>query len=206
MTRFIALEIGIVAAAYLLGSVSFATLLVRTFHGLDVREAGSRNAGATNVLRTAGERLAFLTLLLDIAKGAVAVFVMSLLTADPVWRGAAAIAAIVGHVFPVWFAFRGGKGVSTALGAFFLICPWAALTVTAVFGVVVAATRLVSLGSVTAACLLPITMGLLFRVRDAEVAAALVTTALLLISHRRNIARLVQGTERRLGETEKPGE
>lgn len=206
MTRFIALEIGIVAAAYLLGSVSFATLLVRTFHGLDVREAGSRNAGATNVLRTAGERLAFLTLLLDIAKGAVAVFVMSLLTADPVWRGAAAIAAIVGHVFPVWFAFRGGKGVSTALGAFFLICPWAALAGTAVFGVVVAATRLVSLGSVTAACLLPITMGLLFRVRDAEVAAALVTTALLLISHRRNIARLVQGTERRLGETEKPGE
>jgi glycerol-3-phosphate acyltransferase PlsY len=206
VTRFLGLEIGIVAAAYLLGSVSFATLLVRMFHGLDVREAGSRNAGATNVLRTAGGWLAVFTLLLDIAKGAVAVFAMSLLTADPVWRGVAAVAAIVGHVFPVWFAFRGGKGVATALGAFFLICPWAALAVTAVFGAVVASTRLVSLGSVTAACLLPITMGLLFRARDAEVAAALVTTALLLISHRRNIARLVQGTERRLGETEKPGE
>ncbi len=202
MTPFLVLEIGIVAAAYLLGSISFATLLVRTFHGLDVREAGSRNAGATNVLRTVGRRLAVFTLLLDIAKGAVAVYGMSSVTADPFWRGAAAVAVIVGHVFPVWFAFAGGKGVATALGAFLFLSPLAALSVTAVFVAVVAATRLVSLGSVTAASLLPLATGLVFGAADAVVLAAAATTALLIVAHRKNISRLIAGTERTLGDEE----
>ena len=202
MTRLLALEIGVVAAAYLLGSVSFATLLVRTFHGLDVRQAGSRNAGATNVLRTAGGRMAVVTLLLDVAKGAIAAGAMRLVTHDPFWAGAAGFAAVVGHVFPVWFAFAGGKGVATALGAFLVLSPLAALSVAAVFAAVVAATRLVSLGSLTAASLLPLATGLVFGAPDAVVLAAAATTALLVVAHRKNISRLVAGTERRLGDEE----
>jgi glycerol-3-phosphate acyltransferase PlsY len=202
VNRLLAFQLGIVAGAYLLGSISFATLLVRTFHGLDVREAGSRNAGATNVFRTAGGRLAIVTLLLDAAKGAIAVLTMRLVTHDPFWAGMAGIAAVVGHVFPVWFAFAGGKGMATALGAFLVLSPLAALSMLAVFAAVVAATRLVSLGSLTAAGLLPLATGLVFGAPDAIVVAAATTTALLVVAHRKNIARLIAGTEPRLGDEE----
>ena len=202
MNRFLALQVAIVAGAYLLGSVSFATLVVRAFHGLDVREAGSRNAGATNVLRTAGGRLAVVTLLLDAAKGAIAVGAMRLVTHDPFWAGIAGFAAVVGHVFPVWFAFVGGQGVATALGAFLVLAPLAALSMMAVFAAVVAGTRLVSLGSLTAASLLPLVTGLVFGAPDAIVVTAAATTALLVAAHRKNIARLIAGTERRLGDEE----
>jgi glycerol-3-phosphate acyltransferase PlsY len=202
VTRFLALRLGVLAVSYLLGSVSFATLVVRAFRGLDVREEGSRNAGAMNVLRTAGGRLAVCTLLLDVAKGAAAVLAMGWLTADPAWRGGAAVAVIVGHVFPVWFAFRGGKGVATALGAFLVLAPLAALSATVVFAAVVVATRLVSLGSLTAAGLLPLATGLVFGAPDEVVLAAAAATVLIIAAHRKNIARLVVGTERRLGDEE----
>jgi acyl phosphate:glycerol-3-phosphate acyltransferase len=194
MTR----ELACVIAAYLLGSISFAVVLVRLVRGVDVRREGSGNAGATNVLRTSGKALAILTMLLDVGKGALAVLVMRSITYDPRWLGAAACAAVLGHVFPIWFGFRGGKGVATAIGGFFVLCPFAVLAVVAAFVAVVAATRFVSLGSITAACLLPLTMRLLFGAPDAEVAAAFATTALLLVSHRANIRRLLDGTERRL--------
>jgi glycerol-3-phosphate acyltransferase PlsY len=196
-------ELACLAAAYLLGSVSFAIVLVRAFRGVDVRREGSGNAGATNVLRTSGKGLAFLTMLLDVGKGALAVCLMGAVTYDPRWLGAAACAVVLGHVFPVWFSFRGGKGVAAAIGGFSVLCPLAVLTVVAVFGAVVAATRFVSLGSVTAACLLPLAMRLLFHAPDAEVAAASATTVLLLVSHRANIRRLLDGTERRLGRRER---
>jgi glycerol-3-phosphate acyltransferase PlsY len=202
VTAFLALKIGVVAAAYLFGSVSFATLLVRTFRGLDVREAGSRNAGATNVLRTVGGPLAVATLLLDLAKGTLAVVAMRLVTADPAWAGAAGFGAVVGHVCPVWFGFRGGKGMATAFGAFLVLAPLAALSTAAVFAAVVAATRIVSLGSVTAASLLPLATGVLFGSPDAIVVAASATTALIVVAHRKNIARLIAGSERRLGDEE----
>ncbi len=205
MTTSLALKGAVVLAAYLLGSVSFATLLVRVFHGKDVRNSGSGNAGATNVFRTAGGWLAASTLLLDVAKGVASVFVMKQLTADPRWIAAAGIAATVGHIFPVWFRFHGGKGAATALGGFALISPLAALSMAGVFVAVVAWTRYVSLGSITAACLLPVTIGLVFGARDADVVAAALTTLLVLFAHRRNISRLVNGTERRLGEKENTG-
>ncbi|HSB62923.1 MAG TPA: glycerol-3-phosphate 1-O-acyltransferase PlsY [Thermoanaerobaculia bacterium] len=192
-------ELACLVAAYLLGSVSFAILLVRMFRGVDVRGEGSGNAGATNVLRTSGKRLATLTMLLDVGKGALAVLLMQAVTYDPRWLGAAAFAAVLGHVFPVWFGFRGGKGVATAIGGFSVLCPLGVLVVVAVFVAVVATTRLVSLGSITAACLLPLVMRLLFHAGDAEVAAASAVTILLIISHRANIRRLLEGTERRLG-------
>ena len=198
MTR----ELACLVAAYLLGSISFAIVLVRVFRGVDVRHEGSGTAGATNVLRTSGKRLATLTMLLDIGKGALAVLLMQAVTYDPRWLGAAACAAVLGHVFPVWFGFRGGKGVATAIGGFSVLCPLAVLAVVAVFVAVVAATRFVSLGSITAACLLPLAMRLLFHTPDPEVAAASVVTILLIVSHRANIRRLLEGTERRLGRRE----
>ncbi len=193
-------------AAYLLGSLSFATILVKLFLGIDVREHGSGNAGATNVLRTAGRRLAVFTLLLDVLKGSLAVLGMRLLTPDPTWHATAAAAVILGHVFPVFFGFRGGKGVATAVGAFLCLSPLAVLAVGAVFGLVVWLTRLVSLGSLTAACLLPVVMGLVFRAPDADVLAAVANAAFLVFSHRANVKRLLDGTERRLGQKEPPEE
>lgn len=198
MTR----ELACLVAAYLLGSISFAIVLVRVFRGVDVRHEGSGTAGATNVLRTSGKRLATLTMLLDIGKGALAVLLMQAVTYDPRWLGAAACAAVLGHVFPVWFGFRGGKGVATAIGGFSVLCPFAVLAVVAVFVAVVAATRFVSLGSITAACLLPLAMRLLFHAPDPEVAAASAVTILLIVSHRANIRRLLEGTEQRLGRRE----
>ena len=198
MTR----ELACLVAAYLLGSISFAVVLVRVFRGVDVRHEGSGNAGATNVLRTSGKRLATLTVLLDVGKGTLAVLLMQAVTYDPLWLGAAACAAVLGHVFPVWFGFRGGKGVATAVGGFSVLCPLAVLAVVAVFVAVVAATRFVSLGSITAACLLPLAMRLLFHAPDSEVAAASAVTILLIVSHRANIRRLLEGTEQRLGRRE----
>jgi acyl phosphate:glycerol-3-phosphate acyltransferase len=195
-------ELAALVGAYLLGSISFAVVLVRVFRGVDVRREGSGNAGATNVLRTSGKGLAGLTMLLDVGKGVAAVLLMGSLTYDARWLGGAACAAVLGHVFPVWFGFRGGKGVATAIGAFSVLSPLAVLAVVGAFLVVVAATRFVSLGSVTAACLLPLAMRLLFHAPDAEVVAAAATTMLLLISHRANIRRLIGGTERRLGRRE----
>lgn len=195
MTR----EVVAAVAGYLIGSVPFAIVLVRLFRGVDVRTQGSGTAGATNVLRTAGKGLAIGTMVLDVGKGVVAVLLMRSLTHDPRWLGVAAVAAVLGHIFPVWFSFRGGKGVATAIGVFAVLAPWAVLAVVGVFALVVAATRFVSLGSITAACLLPLAMRLLFHAPDAEVVAAAAVTLLLLISHRGNIKRLLDGTERRLG-------
>ncbi len=192
-------ELLALAAAYLLGSVPFAIVLVRAFKGVDVRTQGSGNAGATNVLRTAGKGLAAGTMVLDVGKGVAAVFLMRAVTYDPRWLGAAAVAAVVGHVFPVWFGFRGGKGVATAIGGFAVLSPLAVLTVVAAFVLVVAATRFVSLGSITAACLLPLVLKALFGAPDPVVVAGAATTIVLVVSHRANIRRLLSGTERRLG-------
>ncbi len=192
-------EVLALAAAYLFGSVPFAIVLVRLFRGVDVRTQGSGNAGATNVLRTAGKGLAIGTMLLDVGKGIAAVSLMKAVTYDARWLGAAAVAAILGHVFPVWFGFRGGKGVATAIGSFGVLAPWAVLAVVVAFVLVVATTRFVSLGSITAACLLPLAMRVLFHAPDAEVVAAAAATLLLVFSHRANIQRLVDGSERRLG-------
>ena len=186
-----------VAAAYLVGSVSWATLLVGLFHGRDIRESGSGNAGATNVLRTAGFGLGLLTLLLDALKGTVAVFFARGLGAGP--EAACAFAAILGHVFPVWFGFRGGKGVATAVGAFAVILPLPVALSTTVFALVVAATRIVSAGSVAGAVTLPLAAGLAFRSPGSYVAAAGATALLLVFSHRENVRRLLVGSERRIG-------
>ena len=140
-------------ASYLAGSIPFGLLLGRFFAGVDVREAGSGNIGATNVARTAGRRLGVLTLVLDAAKGALAVGVTAWALGvpnDAGWPAAAGLAAFLGHVFPVWLRFRGGKGVATALGAFLALTPWLTLGAALVFGVTFAASKVVSVSSLAA--------------------------------------------------------
>jgi glycerol-3-phosphate acyltransferase PlsY len=189
----------LVVAAYLLGSISFAVLVVRRKTGQDIRAEGSGNAGATNVLRAHGKKLAILVALLDVAKGAAAVFLMRLVTADPRWAAAAGFAAILGHVFPVFYSFRGGKGVATAVGAFAVLAPLALLVCLGVFVAIVAATRYVSLGSVVSMALLPAVAGGLFGAAGAVVTAAAATAILVIAKHLPNLKRLARGTERKLG-------
>jgi glycerol-3-phosphate acyltransferase PlsY len=189
----------LVIVAYLLGSISFAVLVVRAKTGRDIRSEGSGNAGATNVLRSYGKKLALLVAFADVAKGAVAVFLMRLVTADPRWAAAAGFAAILGHVFPLFYGFRGGKGVATAVGAFLALSPLALLVCLAVFLAIVATTRYVSLGSVVALALLPPVAGLFFHAPRAVVTVAGLTAILILVKHLPNLKRLARGEERKLG-------
>ena len=190
----------LVGVGYLLGSMSFAVLLVRRATGKDIRTEGSGNAGATNVLRAHGKGLALAVAALDIAKGAAAVLLVRTVTADPRYAAAAGFAAVLGHVFPIFYGFRGGKGVATAVGAFLALAPLATLVCIAVFVAVVAATRYVSLGSVIAIVLLPPVAGGLFHAPTPVVAAAAATAVLVVLKHRENLKRLANRTERKLGQ------
>jgi acyl phosphate:glycerol-3-phosphate acyltransferase len=190
----------LVGLGYLLGSLSFAVLLVRLATGEDIRARGSGNAGATNVLRAHGKRLGLAVAALDIAKGALAVFLVRQVTADSRYAAAAGFAAILGHVFPVFHGFRGGKGVATAVGAFAVLAPWATLVCVAIFVAVVMATRYVSLGSVVAMVLLPPVAGALFHAPLPVVVAAAATAVLIVLKHRENLRRLVLGSERKVGQ------
>jgi glycerol-3-phosphate acyltransferase PlsY len=188
-----------VVAGYLLGSVSFAVLLVRWRTGKDIRTEGSGNAGATNVLRSHGKALALLVAFLDVAKGAAAVLLVRLVTADPRAAAAAAFASILGHVFPIYYGFRGGKGVATAVGAFLALAPIPTLICIGVFVAAVAVTRYVSVGSMVAMSLLPAAMGL-FHEPMAVVAAAAGAAVLIVFKHLDNLKRLAAGRERKLGQ------
>lgn len=191
--------VALVVVAYLFGSISFAVLLVRTVTGKDIRAEGSGNAGATNVLRAHGKKLALLVALLDVGKGAAAVALMRLVTADPFWAAAAGVAAVLGHVFPIFYGFRGGKGVATAIGAFLVLAPVPLLCSLALFVVVVALTRYVSLGSVISMVLLPPVAGLLFHAPRPVVTAAAVVALLVVLKHLGNLKRLARGEERKIG-------
>lgn len=189
----------LVVAGYLLGSLSFAFLLVRWRTGSDIRTEGSGNAGATNVLRAHGKALGLAVALLDVAKGSAAVLLVRLVTADPRYAAAAGFAAILGHVFPLYSGFRGGKGVATAVGAFLVLAPLGTLACLAVFVALVAATRYVSLGSVVAMVLLPPAAGLLSHAPWAVVLAAAATALLVVFKHIDNLKRLASGEERKFG-------
>jgi glycerol-3-phosphate acyltransferase PlsY len=195
----------VLIAAYLLGSIPFGYLIVRLSKGADVRETGSGGTGATNVTRRAGKFAGILTLLLDAAKGAAALILARwLLTPDfgiDWWVAAAAVMAVVGHIFPVWLGFRGGKGVATGLGVFLGLSPLAVACAALVFIFVVAATRYVSLGSILATALFPLCVWLLSSYVKPIVPLAPVMTAtviggaLIIFMHRANIERLMSGTE-----------
>jgi len=195
----------VLIAAYLLGSIPFGYLIVRALEGADVRASGSGGTGATNVSRRAGKWAGVLTLLLDAAKGALAVWLARALTTPDMginwWVAAAAILAVLGHCFPVWLGFRGGKGVATGVGVFLGLSPLALAFAAAVFLLVVLTTRYVSLGSITAAAAFPLSLWLLsIFTRRVEafapiMTAALACGALIIFMHRANIGRLMSGTE-----------
>jgi glycerol-3-phosphate acyltransferase PlsY len=184
---------------YAIGSIPFAFLLARRLAGIDIRYAGSGNIGAANVLRTAGTRSGVLVAVLDILKGAVAVFLAERAGLGPAARSGVAVAAVVGHLYPAWLGFRGGKGVATACGVFVVLAPAATGIACLVFLAVVWATRYVSLGSITATLAVP-PLAYLLKAPAPVVVAAFITAALIVERHRPNLARLRAGTERRLGE------
>ena len=190
----------VVAAAYLIGSIPFSFLVARAFGVHDVRLVGSGNVGATNVLRSAGKAAGALALALDVGKGAAASALAGRLApGDAALPAAAAVAAVVGHMFPVWLRFQGGKGVATGLGAFAPLAPTAALGAIAAFAVVALATRFVSLGSVASAVVLAgVVLGL--RGADAVAVAAALSAALVVFRHLSNLRRILGGTESRMGQ------
>jgi glycerol-3-phosphate acyltransferase PlsY len=196
----------IAAVSYLLGSIPFGYLLVRIFRGEDVRQSGSGNIGATNVSRKS-PLLGVLTLLLDALKGTAAV-ALSYELADravaiPTYEqlATAALFAIVGHMFPVWLKFRGGKGVATGLGAFVVIAPKAVLIAVGVFILVVAIFRYVSLGSIIAVAVFPVAAWRIGQFYAPTFGLAMISAAslLIIVRHHENIRRLLSGTESRLG-------
>jgi glycerol-3-phosphate acyltransferase PlsY len=198
---------GIISIAYLLGSIPFGLLVVKALGGPDIRSTGSGNIGAANVARNAGALAGGLTLLLDAGKGYLAVWLAAHETGgNGHWMMAAAVAAVVGHVFPVWLGFKGGKGVATSLGVFLPICWQAVLAAAVIWVLVVAFWRYSSLGSISAAAAMPVLVYLFYAPHHAPatyVSLCTIFIALLVIAkHRGNIERLIAGTESRLGSRE----
>src|SRR5262245_22347804 len=188
-----------VSIGYLAGSIPFAFLASRYLQGVDIRRVGSGNVGAANVLRSTGVLTAVCVMLLDAAKGAGAVLFAQRLVPGDAAPAAAGIAAVLGHVYPLWLRFRGGKGVATAAGVFAVLTPFALAPAAAIFAVTVWATRFISLGSIVATLALgPIALAL--GASAAVVSAAGVISLLILFRHRTNIGRLLAGTERRIGQ------
>jgi glycerol-3-phosphate acyltransferase PlsY len=188
------------AAAYLLGSIPFGLILAKLFGGTDVRKEGSGNIGATNVARVAGPMAGILTLVLDAAKGAAAVQLAERLSnTSATWMMIAAMAALLGHCYPVWLKFKGGKGVATAAGIFIALCPLAFLGAILLFIAVVVFWRYVSLGSISAAAAIPLLMYFLWAPGHAPplvvTLGSLAIALLVVYKHGSNIQRLVDGVE-----------
>jgi len=192
------MPVGVVLGAYLIGSIPFALLTARRWSAVDLRRIGSGNVGAANVMRASGITAGVLAALLDIMKGAVSVLVAERLTAAPAAPAMAGFAAIVGHVYPIWLRFRGGKGVATACGVFAVLAPMALLPALAVFVAAVSLTKYISLGSMLASVVLP---PLAYAAGSPlpDVLAAIGAAGIIVLRHRSNLARLRSGTERRIG-------
>ncbi|MBI4470423.1 MAG: glycerol-3-phosphate 1-O-acyltransferase PlsY [Acidobacteria bacterium] len=205
--------LGVIALGYLLGTVPTGYLLVKFAFakGTDIREVGSGSTGATNVSRAAGFQVGLLTYFLDLAKGYLAMTVAALLTAgDLRWMGAAGVAAVLGHLFPVWLGFRGGKGVAVGLGVFLAISPAAMLSALLLWVIIVRMWKYVSLASVIATATVPgwiwfwdhlVFVRPLNEVMTLELSAG-VSSALVISMHHDNIRRLWAGTEDRVGSAE----
>ena len=210
MAELNATLISIPVAAYLLGSIPFGLLLGKLFGAADVRKAGSGNIGATNVARVAGPLAGVLTLLLDAAKGALAVmFASRLAEQSSTWMMIGGLAALVGHCFPIWLGFQGGKGVATAAGVFLVLCPPALLGAAILFVLVVAYWRFVSLGSIASAASMPLLIYFLWAPHHAPPYAvtfgSLAAALLIVYKHDANIQRLVQGDEAKFSFNKKQG-
>jgi glycerol-3-phosphate acyltransferase PlsY len=202
----------VAVVSYLLGSIPFGYLLVRIFRGEDIRQTGSGNIGATNVARSGAKGLGIATLALDAIKGALAVFLALELANRAKICGieefcssalrlmaTASLAAVLGHVFPVWLRFKGGKGVATALGVFCVLFPKAILVALAIFILVVAVTRYVSLGSILGAIAFPVAAYFMQNADWLSLLLASGVSLIIVLKHHQNIGRLMSGTENRFG-------
>jgi acyl phosphate:glycerol-3-phosphate acyltransferase len=187
-----------IAVGYLLGSIPFALIVARRASGIDLRRAGSGNLGATNVARVAGVAAGLLVALLDIGKGAASVLIAAALTHDPAAAAAAGLAAIVGHVYPGWLRFHGGKGAATGCGVFAVLTPLAIAPAVVVFVATAWLTKYMSLASLAATFVVPPLAWALGSPMPA-VRAAFAAAILIIFRHRSNLARLKAGTERRFG-------
>ncbi len=189
-----------VLVAYFLGAIPFGYLIYRQKTGEDIRATGSGNIGATNVARVAGKGAGIVTLLLDTAKGYAAVMIAGWLTGGRrEWMAAAAVAVLVGHMFPVFLKFRGGKGVAAALGVYLAMSPWAVAVALLVFAAVLAIWRYVSLGSILACAVFPAAAWYIYHPPGLETIASVVAGALIIVKHSANIQRLIAGQEHRFG-------
>jgi glycerol-3-phosphate acyltransferase PlsY len=184
--------------AYLIGSVPFAWLLTRRWGKADLRGVGSGNLGAANVLRAWGVKAGVIVAVLDITKGAVSVALAERLAGSAAAPAAAGLAAIIGHIYPVWLRFRGGKGVATACGVFSMLTPLAVPPALAVFIATVWITKYISLGSMLASLALP-PMAYALGSSAPVLGAACAASAIIVFRHRANVLRLRMGTERRIG-------
>jgi glycerol-3-phosphate acyltransferase PlsY len=195
----------VLLVAYLLGSIPFGYILVRTFRHEDIRKTGSGNIGATNVARSGAKGLGIATLALDTLKGCAAVWFAMFAERHygvtvPYLLALAALVAMLGHVFPVWLGFRGGKGVATALGVFLALSWPAALCSLAIFIVIVVLTKYVSLASVIGATAMPFFVMYFTHVRDAATLVCVFScSVLVVVKHHANIGRLMRGTESKFG-------
>jgi acyl phosphate:glycerol-3-phosphate acyltransferase len=195
----------LVITSYLLGSIPFGYIIVRLKNSVDIRETGSGGTGATNVSRRAGKLAGLFTLILDAVKGGLAVVLARWLLTDDYgfnwWVALSALAVLLGHIFPIWLAFRGGKGVATGLGIFLALSPIAVGCAALIFIITVGLTRYVSLGSILAAATFPIWLWILIRSSDRPnesiplLLSAIASSLLIIIMHHANIKRLILGTE-----------
>jgi acyl phosphate:glycerol-3-phosphate acyltransferase len=184
--------------AYLLGAIPFGYLLVKWRTGADIRDSGSGNIGATNVLRTTGKAAGIATLLLDIAKGYLATWVTGRLSGnDPVWLALASLAVIAGHAYPVFLRFKGGKAVATFIGAFLYLTPAAVAATTLIFVVIAAWSRTISMGSICGAASFPLSVWLMSKPPVPVVAASVIGSCFIIYRHSSNIQKLRHGTENR---------
>jgi len=185
----------VILAAYLIGAIPTGLLLTKLTGGGDIRQSGSGNIGATNVYRTGGRKLGILTLIGDALKGALPVLAaITLLGYDPIHSGTVAVAAFLGHCFPVYLGFKGGKGVATALGVYLVLSPLAVLGAFLIFAGLVWKTRYISLGSICAAASIPLLVWLTTKSLPLLL-ATLVISSIVILRHHANIQRLFQGTE-----------
>lgn len=196
------LQIPFLVFSYLLGTIPFGLLISRWTSGIDVRRHGSGNIGATNVLRSVGKKEALLTLLADVFKGMLPVLLARIVFEDPKLVALSGTAAVVGHIFPVFLKFKGGKGVATALGVLICLAPWCALGAVLVFSAVTAASRYVSLGSISAAVAAPC-LGALFHVPFPTILGMSFIALLVVIRHHQNIRNLLSGCENKLTRKER---
>lgn len=200
MTLYIVISV----LAYFIGSISFSVIFSRKFAGFDVRDKGSKNAGSTNVLRTAGTKLAILTLLCDILKGIIAIVIA--IIASKIWKDVdvtilkymAGFFAILGHTFPIFFEFRGGKGVATALGVLITL-DWKIGLICLIFAlVIIIFTKMVSVGSILAAVLFPILTIFMTEFNLAIILISILIALLVIFNHRENLKRIKNGTENKI--------